>query len=509
LLTNDSVLFSVRFSTYPKDAGDCRALQFFEVPLMQNPALSPNRPSQSRPLLAYLAAAILVASVPTHAEAQPCPPGDQLQPVVTAPEAIVVPDDVCIPRTTHGLPLAYFDDLSWREFIALVWPAKGGAAGRGSADPELALGKAYDNLPTVFETYKADWETFVDPPSPWKSYDAKLPCPNARQGDFFLSAISKSGDAADVRTAALESVTSVLVSQNGRFVRYLPAYNEKEFDAILKHGWYLQKNVKDVTFPEGSISVKSSWVEMINMAHPERFHTRQAWLVDPFSGPCKQITVGLVGLHIVHKTPTRHNWVWSTFEHVDNVPPPGYVPPYGTQKPDATFTFNNGTATRMPQKLPRNYTYRSVLSSNGPPAPINIERLNPINSDYDVPFRSTIETNLMWRRALKAQKSVWQYYQLVMTQWPIDDLKDSDPGTPGYTIPGGGAGDIHSAFANATLETWPQTDVKFGCMNCHTKTKKGSDFVWSLVVKSLSDRTALPLRDLPSVIDLRRFLGGL
>jgi hypothetical protein len=34
LPTNDSVLFSVRFcAVHPKDAGDCRLLQFFEVPL--------------------------------------------------------------------------------------------------------------------------------------------------------------------------------------------------------------------------------------------------------------------------------------------------------------------------------------------------------------------------------------------------------------------------------------------------------------------------------------------
>jgi hypothetical protein len=33
LPTNDSVLFSVRFcAVHPKDAGDCRLLQFFEVP---------------------------------------------------------------------------------------------------------------------------------------------------------------------------------------------------------------------------------------------------------------------------------------------------------------------------------------------------------------------------------------------------------------------------------------------------------------------------------------------
>ena len=35
---------------------------------------------------------------------------------------------------------------------------------------------------------------------------------------------------------------------------------------------------------------------------------------------CTQRTMGLVGLHIVSKTPARPQWIWSTFEQVDNVP---------------------------------------------------------------------------------------------------------------------------------------------------------------------------------------------
>ena len=32
------------------------------------------------------------------------------------------------------------------------------------------------------------------------------------------------------------------------------------------------------------------------------------------------VTLGLVGLHIVHKTDSEPQWIWSTFEHVNNVP---------------------------------------------------------------------------------------------------------------------------------------------------------------------------------------------
>ena len=44
---------------------------------------------------------------------------------------------------------------------------------------------------------------------------------------------------------------------------------------------------------------------------------------EPVSGPgepsWKAVTVGLVGFHIAQKTETSPQWIWSTFEHVDNL----------------------------------------------------------------------------------------------------------------------------------------------------------------------------------------------
>lgn len=83
--------------------------------------------------------------------------------------------------------------------------------------------------------------------------------------------------------------------------------------------------------------------------------------------------------------------------------------------------------------------------------------------------------------ALKQQGSVWQYYQLVMTQWPLDRAKPEVPGTPGNTFPGNReAGDDATAFANLTMETFDQKVVGRGCMACHTFTKDATDFLWVL-----------------------------
>ena len=95
-----------------------------------------------------------------------------------------------------------FDDFSWRSFIALIWPAAQGQ--RGVPD------KTQTNFPVsgplVFETYKADWETFPPPsapnpppaPSPWTSFAGTAnPCGssvNIGWGDLALASYTKFGN---------------------------------------------------------------------------------------------------------------------------------------------------------------------------------------------------------------------------------------------------------------------------------------------------------------------------
>lgn len=426
--------------------------------------------------------------LPSSAFAQaPCAP-PIAAPNLNAPAATVIPADVCNTASFPGNPIAFFDDYSWRAFIALVWPALGGQ--RGKPDPNQPL-TAVD-VPLVFETYKTDWETFQPggaPPSPfdsnasfWTSNPSQSPCPQAQPGDFLLAPISKFGN---VGLAGTGDLVSVLIAQNGTFVRYIAAYNEVEFNQILAKQLYLASNLPQnqnpagppIVFQNGALDVKSSWIDMKSVAHPERYHTRKAWLVDPISGQCgaTPATVGLVGLHIVQKTSSRPQWIWSTFEQIDNVPPPGYVPPHPPTPPSQTFTFNDGTATPMPGGIPPSFVWATAKNNPTPPQPVNLQRLTPINP-------STVATNAIWEGALKARNSVWQFYQLVMTQWPVKPNSPADPGTPGFTFPGTGA---TSAFANTTLETWDQTNIRTGCMNCHNIVQN-NDFLWSLQMNAFA-----------------------
>jgi hypothetical protein len=160
----------------------------------------------------------------------------------------------------------------------------------------------------VFETYKADWETFQPsgaPPSEFNSYvsfwtsnPAQSPSPQAKPGDFLLAPVSKFGN---VGLAGVGDLVSVLIAQNGTFVRYLAAYNQTEFNHILAKQLYLAASLPqnqspvgpNIVFQNGSVNVKSAWIDMRNVPNPQRYHTRLAWLVDPISGQCSKTPVTL------------------------------------------------------------------------------------------------------------------------------------------------------------------------------------------------------------------------
>jgi hypothetical protein len=557
--------------------------------------------ARRRPTLpAWLFGALAAVCLPGTALAQrPCSPTYVTDGTVwlalKPPAATRVPDDVCIPPHVGpkgGLP--YFDDYAWRAFIALVWPALEGE--RGVPDPEQPLervSKAFA-LPggpkLVFETYKADWETFPPEgkkPSRWNSYEfvangAQLNCyagpPWPELGDFFLAPSANAhGKDPPPPYSYFDNVlqfgfpskqAGTLVAQNGTLARFVAAYNQVEFNQILAKEWYLAERLpaptrehsdtaneteERIEFLPGALSVKSSWIDMARInskgeigpytvAHPETFHRKVAWVYDPYykqrgpdARPCERHVVGLVGLHIVQKTPNRPQWVWATFEHVDNAPdrvaplPPAPSP--GTASPCPTpanlsrrYTFNYDNAVPMLGKPP-GYQADQVVNAGCPPMPVNIERLLPINQDRhdldpkDKIDRNTKETNRIWRHALGGRHSVWQYYELVMTQWPFNIGGPHDPvnctvngemvlcGTPKTTIPGKMPGSRfdHSAFTNTTMETWNQSQVEHGCMNCHSiNARDHIDFMWSLRMNAY--RKPNIMHSSPALLELQRLL---
>jgi hypothetical protein len=414
-------------------------------------------------------------------EKAPSPP----KPVVTSSK---VPDDVEIPDGFMNNPIAFFDDYSWKAFIAVVWP--GLKDKQGVSDTKQTV----DGLgPRVFETYKSLAEVFHSDgsaPADLDQYDPPKynPCGvKTAYGDMTLGSFSKFSN---LGQAGFGTLLGPLVAQNTTYVRYLTGFNNTEFKKIRDHEWYLRSNLAaGVTFDDGNLDVKSAWIDMRGVAHPDRYYVRTAHVLDPVTGKSSDLKVGLVGLHIVQKTPSRPQWIWSSFEHVDNVP----------AEPGATgnFAFNDGNKNNpMPATNP--YALSRVLQ---PPTakPFNVTRVKPIHP-------STAKTNDTYHSALDP-KSVWRFYQLVVTQWPTTPGKPDLPGDPKNTFPGLPPDD-KTAFANVTMETFEQRSVLTGCMACHNATMKSTDFVWSLNDHAFPPSSSTPnlLMKNPSFRQLRGIL---
>jgi hypothetical protein len=196
---------------------------------------------------------------------------------------------------------------------------------------------------------------------------------------------------------------------------------------------------------------------MEGIVNKERYFTDTAIIMDPETGVCSKRLVGLVGMHIVQKTPTRPQWIWSSFEQVDNIKEPGATGPYA---------YDDGKGGKMPEKNPN-----KLDPLTKPPVVFNVQRIQPVSA-------STQHTNALYQAACRKQNSVWQYYKLVVTQWPTPPNKPDNEGDPDHTIPG--TGSDSTAYCNLTMETFDQVGIDQGCMSCHNLVQDKADFLWSL-----------------------------
>src|ERR1700729_3338193 len=280
-------------------------------------------------LIAPLSLAVLIALLPV-----PAAIADDSAPVVS-------PDRIEDSPSIKPDPYPDFDNFAWRAFIALNWPSLTDASNRGMPDRAKTLG---DPGPRVWETFKARYELFqVGPggspaaPPPWATYEAANPC--GAHVDNRLKTLATFEPFMDFNQSAFlpRIGSNPLVAQNRTYTRYEGRINEPEYSALALKGWSLGQNLPDpdhpAELPVGSIAVKAAW-RPLTAADPPAVRARyyvveQANIVDVAKTLaaghviCSKSDVALVGLHIVIRTKDRPQGLWSTFEHVDNVPPAG------------------------------------------------------------------------------------------------------------------------------------------------------------------------------------------
>lgn len=369
-----------------------------------------------------------------------------------------------------------FDVFSWESFIALNWPA----ASVGTPDTSVNIGQR-PGAPTVWQTYKESRDIFLPggaTPPPW----GKDVPPPAVCGDQDLPVLSQIAKVPNnvLDESAEPFQTGPLVDQNGQYTRFEILTNKAMFDYIDAHQLYSAAGqtafAADADFPSGtdtvvgSIMLKASWKVLGKDDDPKKFHTAKAYVYnnpDEHAGvtaACKLQTVGLVGFHIGTKLKGNPQWIWSTFEHVDNVPTQGEPvnkSHYNYYKPNCTTCAAVNTPPPRPWNPGNAYTQ-----------PSQVMRVAAISEP-------TKELNASYQAALEklVPGSVWTHYELISTQWPTDAGSKTDP--TGAPAP--------SFLANTTLETYIQGTVRqtsSSCIQCHNNATmtsgKFSDFTYLL-----------------------------
>lgn len=509
------------------------------------------------------------------------------------------PEDVLFDPASlsGGEAQTMLDCYSWKTFIALSWPADEGMRG----EPDITKNIA-DSGNRVWETYKQVYEVFQPLDPIWtladKNWNDPQPLPKECIDALAEAGISTEG----VLTFQLLNEThqafgnqfNTLVDQNGNVAQYNVRINEDEFQYIKMRGFAdtgaysyngpLNTGGFPVVLPdntngikgEGTTEIKSAWKEMCtdpakcnHVDNPERYYTNTALIytpslvktIDAFNeqgslppatvtvpADCRVAQVGLTGLHVIAKTFWMPQWIWSTFEHIDNVPGnttdmvddggqnsfsyfnpqcatpslqscldqrPGVTPAGAEKNPDLICCENFQLISNSSPHQSNTAPLELIQSSPGDLISNQITRVDGIQESAD-------ELNKVFRSLLNLARSPLQNYVLVSTQWAADGRLSEDSENPfainnklclkGDTEPCMTFVPIDLRLRNTVIETFqvsfcapededisndavnctpenvgddPHLSSSGGCMNCHFSSGTDFSFIWADAVEEV------------------------
>jgi hypothetical protein len=375
-----------------------------------------------------------------------------------------------------------FDAFAWQALIALNYPAN------PDGTPNRAAGLKDNASPRVWMSWRPNETVYLTDggtPEPWNA--VKQAAPGERFMWRFSKMLDESRSAVNELSESMQAFTGPLVDQNGALVRYESYINEPAFSYILQNQLYNQegqyefvaRKAQEIAFPQnvtgsrpryGAMGVKFAWKELGDTDIPSRFLTRQVTVVrTTFDAAGKMVKtkvprlMGLVGIHVTALTQSSPNWIWATFEHVDNVISNDLE--FGTttkgQRARVRPNFNNpDTPTKRVNILPAKNAAPDASGQftnwdeDKTTNPTQLTRLIPIPP-------ATQALNFEVQRLLRDAGSVLQFYELIGTQWPVQ---------PGFPAFGGGANSAPESIlfkapgrvvpvylVNTTMESYFQT----------------------------------------------------
>lgn len=219
-----------------------------------------------------------------------------------------------------------------------------------------------------------------------------------------------------------------------------------------------------VSFPSGAVEVKAAWRRLTDAERSSgRFHIALVraykWQRSDhtYAGsagnplyPCYSDEVmGLIGLHFKIKTPSAPYYIWSTFEHADNVrdvdgnpveDADGRIVEHGDDQvsdPPVISKNAESASPETPSSIQKFFPAQAAshpgqrLYYTNPPGSPTPQGLVSVNRRYHTIPDPVIETNAWAHRALqryaeahKIDPSPWALYKLVSVQWRPADKPD-------------------------------------------------------------------------------------
>lgn len=411
-----------------------------------------------------------------------------------------------------------YNIYSWQALIAINWPLDTqGKALRNFTDDGSP---AWLDWKEAFQVYRKDGKK----PTAWDSprSDSGLGLKSSLLNDSGSRIILSSNTPThrghnNVADETDQANAGKLFDQNGEIVVYEVLMNKEEFDYVIENKLYningqleFSKTNTEANFPKGNYEngqlgateIKLAWRILKDTdPHKDRYFKDEGHIINETTGQPEKELLGLIGFHISQKTPTGKQWVWSTFEHIDNLD-------QNTTEIDGKTTVIHPTLTDPDCEIcpvnvdatKRGNTYKQHSTEHG-----NYWKITTDPKKYyaeksimktqskrmiDIPVRVK-QINKMMQDYFKQQGSVWQYYQLIDTQYPVN--QDAEPAistTTEYHLPesvvnkSGGKPNL-TFLTNISMETFfqvgnqvaglmenSQSDITiFGtesCIGCHS-----------------------------------------
>jgi hypothetical protein len=392
------------------------------------------------------------------------------------------------------------DCIAWQQFIYMNWTASSSTPGM----PDTTVSASQFGLPS--NTRPTVWQTYVLANLLFSGDSAALKKAAAHPGRLNLSVLSEASTL-DLSAIGQASGTKLkpqwLTDQRGGLTYYTVSINLDEAAYITsqnltsfagqeacasnpgqngKGGFNLPMgpgdvdcagNAKTFGLNVGSVELKAAWVVLPSDGSLNyRYLTAQATVTDPYGNTSNQ-TVGLTGLHIIRRLPGAPQFLWSTFEQVDNAPDNGgntvNLPPNPNRQASPGYTYFNPScdpATDFYQ-CKVNTAPTTPCTNTSPPylpqgcspyaAPMQVTRMTPVESVAN-------STN-QYAWSLFPAQSVFNYYRLIDVQWPNLPTAIPPQSVVPLTVGGITPATATRVVANTTMETYVQTSA--ACMDCH------------------------------------------